>query len=61
MGPGTPAVAWGGRLVLLAPLPGWSSGMHMFCAGVGPSAILAGAGRPKKWPLPRAGPAPMTS
>ena len=56
-----PPVALGGRLVLLAPLLSWSSGMHMFCAGVGPSAILAGAGRPEEWPLPCAGPAPMTS
>lgn len=61
VGPGPPAVALGGRLVLLAPLPGWASGVHMFCAGVGPSAILAGSGRLKKWPLPCAGPAPMTS
>lgn len=38
VGPGPPAVALGGRLVLLAPLPGWASGVHMFCAETGPSA-----------------------
>lgn len=29
--------------------------------GVGPSATLAGSGRPKEWPLPCAGPTLMTS
>lgn len=40
---------------------GRPSGMHMLCGGVGLSAILADAGRSKEWPLPCAGPAPMTS
>lgn len=56
-----PPVALGGRRVLLAPSLSRSSEMHMFCARVGPAAILAGAGRPEEWPLPCAGPASMTS